>query len=230
MATGAGSGSEHFIAPGEPALDPLVTPARGRGVFVNYRRSDTRHVAARVGEKLATRLDESRVFLDVESIRPGRDFRVAVREAIRHSAVMVVLIGSDWITAARPDGIRRLDDPDDHVRTEIEEGLRHDLVVIPVLVDGTPMPAADALPGTLAPLAACHAMRVDHHHFRRDDAALIDVVAGLLAVEEPPGSVAQTDRPGTVVNDQVIIVGAHGTANVVQGGNQHFHGPAQDQR
>jgi hypothetical protein len=235
MATGAESGAQGFHAAGEPALAPLVTSAQGRGVFVNYRRSDTRHVAARIGEKLATRLGESRVFLDVQSIRPGRDFRVAVQAAIQHSAVMLVLIGPDWIVAAQPDGRRRLDDPDDHVRTEIEEGLQHDVVVIPVLIDGTPMPAENALPGALAPLAACHAMRVDHHHFRRDDAALIDIVAGLLAVETPPESVAQPpDRlpgpPGTVVNHQVTIVGEHGAANVVQGGNQHFHGPARERR
>ncbi|MGE3289144.1 MAG: protein kinase [Pseudonocardia sp.] len=165
----------------------IPAPAEGWGVFISYRRADTRHVAARLSEKLAARFGDSRVFLDVESIQPGMNFHDAVGAAIRRSSVMLVLIGPDWITARHPDGRRRLDDDHDNVRLEIVEGLRHRLVLIPVLVDGAAMPIAAVLPDGIAPLAARNATRIDHSSFRRDDAAVVDLVAVQLNVSAHRG-------------------------------------------
>ncbi len=64
---------------------------------------------------------------------------------------MVVVIGPDWLTVANERG-RRLDDPDDHVRQEIEAALRSGLPLIPALVGGAPVPPVDALPQSLQPL------------------------------------------------------------------------------
>jgi hypothetical protein len=54
---------------------------------------------------------------------------------------------------AGPDGRRRLDDPSDFVRLEIETALtRPGMLVLPLLVEGAVMPPADHLPEPLRPL------------------------------------------------------------------------------
>ena len=53
-----------------------------------------------------------------------------------------------WLEAAGADG-RRLDDPGDFVRLEIEAALTRGVRVIPVLVDAAWMPRPDQLPACL---------------------------------------------------------------------------------
>jgi hypothetical protein len=51
----------------------------------------------------------------------------------------------DWfhrITAHDEKGARRLDDPTDFVRLELEAGLARAMQVIPILVDGASVPKA----------------------------------------------------------------------------------------
>jgi hypothetical protein len=63
-----------------------------------------------------------------------------VLEACR---VVLVVIGPGWFDSRTDDGRRRLDDPEDHVRVEIETVLRlESLLVIPVLVRNASMPYA----------------------------------------------------------------------------------------
>jgi len=66
-------------------------------------------------------------------------------------------------------GKRRLDDPNDFVRLEVEAGLkRSDKIVIPVLVENAPMPGADTLPESLREICYRNAVNVrqdpDFHH------------------------------------------------------------------
>jgi hypothetical protein len=52
-----------------------------------------------------------------------------------------------WLGGRRSeDGTRRLDDPDDFVRLELEAALARGIRVIPVLVDRAPLPRSDSLP------------------------------------------------------------------------------------
>jgi hypothetical protein len=75
--------------------------------------------------------------------------RRVITGAVQSCAVLLAVIGGRWLEAAGPDG-RRLDDPDDFVRLEIEAALARGVRVIPVLVDGTTMPRPDQLPASLA--------------------------------------------------------------------------------
>jgi hypothetical protein len=65
----------------------------------------------------------------------------------------VVVITPGWADVVDERGRRRLDNPEDFVRIEIETALRRDTWVIPVLVGGAVMPASDELPEKLRPLA-----------------------------------------------------------------------------
>jgi hypothetical protein len=117
---------------------------------------------------------ESRVFLDVAAMKPGENFRLQLRDTITRSAVMLVLIGPGWLTDAQ--GVRRLDEPQDHVRNEIEEGLLRRLLVIPVLVDGASMPRSSELPAALVQLAELQSLQISHSSYRHDDDMVVSRV------------------------------------------------------
>ena len=132
----------------------LVLQAR---VFISYRRQDTGPAAEHLHASLAGRLGSERVFRDVATIQPGQDYGAVIDQAIRATSVFIPLIGRRWLTVRGPKGLRRLDDPKDLLRQEIESALRQGVSVIPVLVDGAKMPAADELPPSIADLATRNA-------------------------------------------------------------------------
>lgn len=148
----------------------------GLQIFINYRRADTRHVAGRLRDFIQARCDACVVFMDVEDIEPGLDYVTALNRAVGSSDVLLVLIGEQWLAARDATGARRIDDPDDRLRIEIEAGLTNRTRVIPVLVDGASMPRFADLPPSLAQLARHHAIRVSHESFRRDAADLLATV------------------------------------------------------
>jgi virginiamycin B lyase len=63
--------------------------------------------------------------------------------------VAFILIGPTWLSATNPDGTRRLDDPNDFVRLEVERALRLGLLVCPLLLEGAAMPAVANLPPSI---------------------------------------------------------------------------------
>ena len=158
-------------------------------VFINYRRRDTRHVAGRLRDRIDARFGDQSVFVDVESIEPGRDYVTAIDGAVSSCLVMLVLIGEEWLT---PDerGVRRIDDPNDRLRLEIEAGLRHRTVVIPVLVDAATMPKSRELPESVVPLSRHQAVRLRHDSFGSDTEHLLDVIARIAT--EPGAEVTAT--------------------------------------
>jgi hypothetical protein len=121
---------------------------------------------------------EKAVFKDVDVIPPGANYPTLLNQAIAHCDVLLAIIGSHWINALEPDGQRRLENPDDFVRIEIESALKRDAVlVIPVLVDDATMPTASDLPDTLRPLYYRNAAVVRHDpDFNRDIARLITTI------------------------------------------------------
>jgi hypothetical protein len=155
----------------------MTTPAGGPvRVFINYRRGDTRHVAGRLRDLIVARFGPDSVFVDVESIEPGLDYVTAIDAAVGSCAVMLVLVGESWLQAVDDQGRRRIDDPADRLRLEIEAGLRHETRVIPVLVDSATMPKSRELPPELVPLSRHQATRLRHDSFHSDAAHLLAVV------------------------------------------------------
>jgi TIR domain len=122
-------------------------------VFLSYRREDTGGHAGRLYDALAGRFGADNVFMDVDTIDLGVDFAETVKSAVSACDVTIALIGREWLTAADPDGRRRLDDPQDFVRLEVEGALASDAVIVPTTVEGASIPGEDELPPSLAPLA-----------------------------------------------------------------------------
>jgi hypothetical protein len=129
-------------------------------VFISYRRDDSEGHAGRMRDWLVRRFGEERVFQDVDSIDPGEDFVDKLGQKLAECDVVLAVIGRQWLTATDPGGFRRIDDPRDWVRLEIEMALERGVTIIPVLVRGAKMPGEADLPASLAPLARRNAIQI----------------------------------------------------------------------
>ena len=163
-------------------------------VFLSYRRADSRSAAGRLMDQLQATFGADNVFRDVDSISPGLDFQAALQRAIGGAKVVLAIVGPNWLDIRDAAGQRRLDDPRDVVRCELEAALSADVPIIPVLVEGARMPAAQALPATLAPFARCQAITLDDEGWRDDTRRLVDILRERHAVE--PGVVTVGMPPG----------------------------------
>ena len=149
----------------------------GRGrIFISYRREETAYPAGWLFDRLAARFGRGQIFKDVDSIELGEDFVEVITTAVGSCDVLLALIGNRWLSVADAAGARRLDDPDDFVRLEIEAALARDVRVIPVLVEGATMPRADELPPTLAALARRQALELSPSRFNFDTNRLLDTL------------------------------------------------------
>lgn len=149
-------------------------------IFISYRRDDSAGEAGRLRDHLAARFGQDQLFMDIEAIAPGLDFTQAIERALAQCQVFVVIIGRRWLD---PAGRRRLADPADFVHIEVAAGLKRDIPVIPVLVQGAHMPAAADLPPPLASLATRQAVTIDHEEFGADTGRLIRAIEKLLGLE-----------------------------------------------
>lgn len=123
-------------------------------IFISYRRSDSHADVGRIYDRLAAHFGKAAVFKDVDDIPPGVDFRDYLNRTLNQCEVLLAVIGPSWLTATDAQGRRRLDNPADWVRVEIEEALcRDDVLVVPLLVSYAALPQPNELPESLQDLA-----------------------------------------------------------------------------
>ncbi|MEC5398436.1 toll/interleukin-1 receptor domain-containing protein [Uliginosibacterium sp. H1] len=152
-------------------------------IFINYRREDARWPAARLAEALAFAIGDDRVAPDLS---PGVG-HTALHRHLADCAVMLVLIGPRWLAGRNGYGLRRVDDPHDPVRQEILAGLMHRLHVIPVLLDGTPMPSRFELPVPLKPLADLQPVELSGARFDMELQYLVTAIGREPRLAQDPG-------------------------------------------
>lgn len=157
------------------------------GIFISYRRDDSRHAAGRLVERLGQRIKREHLFMDVDAIGYGSDFVDAINERVAACDLMLVLIGPQWLGATDATGQRRLDDAQDFVRLEVEAALKRDISVVPVLLDGAKMPDGGDLPEPMRSLTRRNAIQVRHEQFGAD-------IDRLLASANLPTRVYQAGR------------------------------------
>jgi tetratricopeptide (TPR) repeat protein len=150
-------------------------------IFISYRRQETAWPARQLYDVLVEHFPREQVFKDVDNIDPGDDFVERITAAVASCDVLLTLIGPNWLTITNKKGQRRLDDPEDYVRIEIETALTRKIRVIPILVDEATMPGADELPPTLAPLVRRNAVEINPLTF--DTKRLIATVHKTLDLE-----------------------------------------------
>jgi uncharacterized membrane protein YhaH (DUF805 family) len=137
-------------------------------IFINYRRGTGAASAGRLADRLTQHFDRDQIFIDVDAIEPGIDFVKALNDQVAQSIAFIAVIDPDWLSTSNAAGKRRLDDPRDYVRIEIEAALKRDIRVVPVLVDGAQMPTSGDLPDSLKLLTHRQAFEISHIRFNRD--------------------------------------------------------------
>jgi len=145
-------------------------------IFISYRRADSKYVVDRIRDRLIDAYDEDAVFRDLESIPLGQNFSDVLKAATTTCDVMLVVIGPQWTSITDDQGNKRLFEPSDYTRLEVEAGLNNQkILVIPVLVMGARMPRVDEIPDTLMGLRLRNAINVRNDpDFTPDMQRLID--------------------------------------------------------
>ena len=188
-----------------------------RGVFLSYRREDAAPYARLLQFQLRDRFPDTQVFMDLDSIEAGLDFAEVIREAVDSCAVLILLMGRQWITLADEEGHRRLDNPDDFVRFEVQTALELGVRVIPVLVDGAKPPRQDQLPPKLRKLARLNALELSYGRYEYDADRLLKLIQRVL--DEAFRTTAQ-DQPSSTpapVLDQSPLSPAPAVIEVTEG-------------
>jgi sugar lactone lactonase YvrE len=168
----------------------MADAAAGSGtrIFISYRRGDTSGYAGRLSDDLRDHVGVAGVFRDIDTIDAGADFGEAITEAVASCHALVAIIGREWLTSQDKNGRRRLDDPEDFVRLEIAAALERGIVVMPVLVENTQMPAVADLPAQLAPLARRNAIDVSDSRWNYDVSRLLERIESLRQPEPAPSA------------------------------------------
>ena len=154
-------------------------------IIVSYRREDTAWIAGRIHDRLRGHYGAENVFMDIDSIPFGLDFREHIHDSLKRCDILLAIVGPRWI-AESESGQSRLHDENDWVRIEIEGALAKKIPLIPVLIDGAKLPPASGLPEGVRDLVFRQAADVDagrdfHPHMDR----LIGVMDQLLARKTP---------------------------------------------
>jgi TIR domain-containing protein len=179
-------------------------------IFISYRRSDSRTFVGRVYDQLVREFGPSNIFRDVDDIPPGSDFREILEREVAQCDVLLVMMGATWANATNDQGQKRLENPDDFVRIEVESALRlRDKRVIPVLVGGANMPSEAELPSaTLKRLPYLNAVSLrDDPDFRHDMENLIAFLKTLDS-QSTATPTAPTSQPISVrsgINPKILV-------------------------
>ena len=180
------------------------------GIFISYRRKDAAGHAGRLHDDLVQRYGRDAVFMDIDSLHGGQLFRQRIHEALDSSAIALVLIGEAWAAPSTQPGSgetrRRIDEEDDLVRREVTAALRHeDVAVVPVLVEGAPVPNAADLPEDLASLPDLQVCQLRNSEWRTDVRRICRAID--KAGAKPPWH-QRARRGAKAVATRPLIVGA----------------------
>ena len=170
-----------------------IIPAVPGRIFISYRREETAYAVGWLFDRLAEHFGPGQVFKDVDSIQLGDDFVEVITAAVGSCDVLLAVIGNQWLTITGTDGRRRLDNPEDFVRLEIQAALTRNVRVIPILVDGARMPRADELAPSLAKLVRRQALELSPSRFAFDTGRLLKVLDNTLAEGQARPVLAKPD-------------------------------------
>ena len=156
-------------------------------VIISYRRSDSDVFAGRVRDRIAGSFGENSVFIDVDNIPFGTDFRDHIQKALAKADAVLVVVGPKWLGISK-GGQSRITNDTDPVRIEVETALSKGIPTIPILVGKTDMPRPEQLPESIRSFAFINAAPVDTgRDFHRD---LSRVIATINTILEPADTAA----------------------------------------
>ncbi len=156
-------------------------------IFISYRRQDSPATTGRIYDQLEAAFGSDKVFRDIDDISAGQDFRAKIAQEVDKSDILLVIIGPKWASITDSNGDRRLDNPNDFVRLEVEEGLKNPKkIVIPVLAENASMPSPETLPKSMRELCYRNAVSVRQDpDFHPDMQKLINQIRKITNIGTP---------------------------------------------
>lgn len=184
-------------------------------IFISYRRAEDNksYIVGTIHERLAQVFGKDEVFRDLYNISGGADWKDVLGREINSCKVMLVLIGPDWASLAYPNGDKRLFDPNDVTRWEVETGLRRSqegkTLVIPVLVTGAQVPRAEELPESLRLLLDKNVVSLRNYpDFDRDMEKLINDIRSSAGYREDDIPLAEFEPKTIYVAEGPFLMGS----------------------
>lgn len=175
-------------------------------IFISYRRSDSAAITHRIFERLVERFGRAPIFIDVDKIPYGSDFRAHIETILTDCDVLLVVIGPRW-RGSLDQGRFRIDDRDDPVRVEVSTAMQNGTRLIPVLVEGATMPTADDLPDGIKDLSYLNAAVLDvGQNFHHDVNRLISAIDGTSA-EEHPATTSRATWLANIASETLSVAG-----------------------
>ncbi len=153
-------------------------------IFLSYRRDDSAGQSGRIRDRLVRDFGDDYLFMDVDGIPLGSDFVARLNDEVAKCDVLLAVIGRQWIDLRDASGQRRVDNPNDFVRVEISAALQRDIPLIPLLLDGTIIPARELLPDDIKGLSSRNALDVRHSAFHADMDRLVSELKQLFRTTE----------------------------------------------
>ncbi|HMW22777.1 MAG TPA: toll/interleukin-1 receptor domain-containing protein [Burkholderiaceae bacterium] len=144
-------------------------------IFINHRHADALWVG-RLVDALTPLFGADGLYVD-RQLEPGDRWPDELEDALQRCDALIAVIGEGWARMADAQGRRRLDDPRDWVRREIETALARGVLIVPVFLDGCAVPAEAELPASLQPLCQRQGQALRTSDWEHD----LQLLAGTLA-------------------------------------------------
>lgn len=140
-------------------------------IVISYRREDTEAITGRIYDRLRERYGADSVFIDIDSIPAGVNFRDFIAQTMQDADLLLAIMGAHWAGQTTGDKTR-IYNSSDFVRIEVEKALELKIPIIPVLINGSAMLHPSELPDSLAELTLQHGVAVSsgldfHQHVDR---------------------------------------------------------------
>jgi len=146
------------------------------GIFISYRREGSSTFAAILYSELCKHFVSKNIFKDINTLKPGTNFKAEIEAALENSSVLLVLIDRNWSQLKNEKGIKRIFEENDFVRHEVKLAIEKNIEIIPVLFENGNMPSLKDLPKILRPLTGKQAFTIHAETVTEDIKALIEVV------------------------------------------------------
>ena len=76
-------------------------------IIISYRRSDSQAMAGRIFDRLSGHYGEAAIFMDIDAIPFGIDFRKHIGDVLRQCDVLIAVVEPHWL-GRRDDGGNRI--------------------------------------------------------------------------------------------------------------------------
>ena len=161
-------------------------------IFINYRREDEANMVFAIANALMSKFGVENVFYDRQAIKAGTEFPREIDQALESCRIFIPVIGKKWLEIMNK---RQALDEKDYVLDEIVHAMDKGVIVLPILIDDTPMPSEKDLPPDVSALSLINAIRIssDPKHLPSDIKLLIGELNEIFA---RPRKYSRTTRKG----------------------------------